>query len=85
MRRRPRLAKLGKAGIRSALYWPAITAIRYCPSCKAYAERLAARGKPKKVIIGAVMRKLVHIIYGVLKHRTPYDPAKVLGHTATST
>lgn len=85
VRRRPRLSKMGKAGIRSALYWPAITAMRYCPACKAYAERLADRGKPKKVIIGAVMRKLVHIIYGVLKHRTPYDPTKVLGRTAMPT
>jgi transposase len=85
VRRRPRLSKMGKAGIRGALYWPAITAMRRCPGCKAYAERLAARGKAKKVIIGAVMRKLVHIIYGVLKHRTPYDPAKVFGHAATST
>jgi transposase len=85
VRRRPRLSKMGKAGIRGALYWPAITAMRRCPVCKAYAERLAARGKAKKVIIGAVMRKLVHIIYGVLKHRTPYDPTKVFGRTATST
>ncbi len=85
VRRRPRLSKMGKAGSRGALYWPAITAMRRCPGCKAYAERLAARGKAKKVIIGAVMRKLVHIIYGVLKHRTPYDPTKVFGRTATST
>ena len=85
VRRRPRLSKVGKAGVRRALYWPAITAMRYCPACKAYADRLAARGKAKKVIIGAVMRKLVHIIYGVLKHRTPYDPSKVLGHSGTST
>jgi transposase len=85
VRRRPRLSKVGKAGIRAALYWPALTAMRWCPACKAYAARLAARGKPKKVIIGAVMRKLVHIIYGVLKHRTPYDPAKVLGRTGATT
>lgn len=85
VRRRPRLSKVGKAGIRAALYWPAITAMRWCPACKAYAERLAARGKPKKVIIGAVMRKLVHIIYGVLKHQTPYDPAKVLGRPVVTT
>ncbi len=85
VRRRPRLSKMGKAGIRGALYWPAITAMRRCAGCKAYAERLAARGKAKKVIIGAVMRKLVHIIYGVLKHRTPYDPTKVFGRTATTT
>ena len=85
MRRKARLSKLGKAGIRAALYWPAITAMLRCEACKAYGERLAARGKPKKVVIGAMMRKLVHIIYGVLKHRTPYDPAKVFGCTATST
>jgi transposase len=85
VKRRPRLSKMGKAGIRAALYWPAITAMRRCPGCKAYAERLAARGKPKKVIIGAVMRKLVHIIYGVLKHRTPYDPAKAFGHAGATT
>ncbi len=76
---------MGKAGIRAALYWPAITAMTRCPGFKAFAEVLTKRGKPKKVIIGAVMRKLVHIIYGVLKHRTPYDPTKVFGRTATST
>ena len=84
VRRKTRLSKVGKAGIRKALYMPAIVAMRHCPSCKAYAEGLAARGKPRKVIIGAMMRKLVHIIYGVLKHRTPYDPTKVLGPPAPS-
>ena len=85
VRRRPRMSKMGKTGIRAALYWPAITAMTRCPAIKAFAERLAARGKPKKVIIGAVMRKLVHICYGVLKHQTPYDPAKVVGRIAPTT
>jgi transposase len=85
VRRRPKLSKIGKAGIRAALYWPAITAMTRCPAMKAFAERLAAKGKAKKVIIGAVMRKLVHICYGVIKHQTPYDPAKAFGRTAPST
>ena len=85
VRRRARMSKVGKVGLRAALSWPAITAMQRCPGCRAYAERLAARGKAKKVVIGAVMRKLVHIIYGVLKHRTPYDPAKVFGPRAAST
>ncbi len=59
--------------------------MRCCPAFKAFAARLAARGKPKKVIIGAVMRKLMHVIYGVLKHQTPYDPAKVLGPSVAVT
>lgn len=85
VRRRTRLSKVGKAGVRAALYWPAITAMTHCPAFKAFAQRLAARGKPKGVIIGAVMRKMLHIIYGVLKHKTPYDPAKVLGPSAAAT
>jgi transposase len=85
VRRRPRMSKVGNASLRAALYWPAITAMTHCPAFKAFAARLAAKGKPKKVIIGAVMRKLVHVIYGVLKHKTPYDPAKVLGPTTAAT
>jgi hypothetical protein len=46
---------------------------------KQFAARLAGRGKAKGVIIGAVMRKLLQVAYGVLKHKTPYDPTKVLG------
>ena len=79
------MSKLGKAGIRAALYWPAITAMTRCPAMKAFADGLAARGKPKKVIIGAVMRKLVHICYGVLKHQTSYDPAKAFGRITPAT
>jgi transposase len=85
VRRRPRMSKLGKAGLRAALYWPAITAMTRCPGFKAFADALAARGKPKMVIIGAVMRKLMHVMYGVLKHRTPYDRAKAFGRTTPAT
>jgi transposase len=85
VRRRPRMSKLGKAELRAALYFPAMTAMRWCPGFKAFAEALAKRGKAKKVIIGAVMRKLMHVMYGVLKHRTPYDPAKAFGHIAPPT
>lgn len=75
VRRRPRLSKIGKASIRGALYWPAITAIEHNPIVRALAERLRAKGKDKGVILGAAMRKLLHLAYGVLKHRTPFDPA----------
>lgn len=85
VRRRPRMSKVGKAELRAALYFPAMTAIRWCPGFKAFAEALAKRGKAKKVIIGAVMRKLMHVMYGVLKHRTPYDPAKAFGRMAPPT
>lgn len=77
VRRRSKMSKMGKADLRAALYFPAMAAKKHCPAIRAFAERLAARGKAKMVILGAVMRKLIHICYGVLKHQTPYDPAKV--------
>ena len=52
---------------------PAITAKRFNPIIKAFCERLQAAGKPTMLIIGAAMRKLVHIIYGVLKSGKAFD------------
>jgi transposase len=85
VRRRSRMSKGGKAGLRAALSWPAITAMTHGPAFKAFAERLAAKDKPKGVVLGAVMRKMVHIVYGVLKHQTPDDPAKVPGPSGATT
>jgi transposase len=72
--KRPKLSKMGKAAVRGELYMPALTAMRTNPILRTFAERLRAKGKPEMVIIGAVMRKLLHICYGVLKHKTPFDP-----------
>jgi transposase len=73
-RGRARLSKLGSGRLRKALYFPAITALRCNPSMRATAARLAAAGKPKMVIIGAVMRRLIHLAFGVLKTRRAYEP-----------
>jgi transposase len=74
VRRKPKLSKVGKASLRGALYFPALTAMRFNPVVRALADRLAARGKDPKVIIAAAMRKLLHLAYGVLKNQTPFDP-----------
>ena len=65
---------MGQARIRRALYMPAVVARRYNPVIKAFSQRLAERGKCPMVIIGAAMRKLLHIVYGVLKSGKPFDP-----------
>lgn len=77
IRRRSRIAKMGHTGARSALYWPAITARRTCSAFAAFAARLTARGKPKLVVIVALMRKLLAVAYGVLRSGVPYDPDRV--------
>lgn len=61
------ICKTGDAVLRRELYMPAMTAIRYNPILAAFAARLQERGKPKKVIIVAVMRKLIVLAYNLLK------------------
>ena len=80
VRGKPRLSKKGNSVMRRALYMPAIVARRYNPVIKEFADRLKKAGKPNMVIIGAVMRKLLHIIYGVLKSGKPFDPAWSVNH-----
>ena len=71
--RRPRLSKAGNGRFRQALYFPAMVATRKNPDIKAQYDRLLAADKSKMCALGAAMRKLVHICYGVLKHQRPYE------------
>jgi transposase len=74
VRGRVRLSKIGNARLRKALYFPAVTALRCSPFFQQWAEGLRRRGKSKMAVIGAAMRKLVHLAYGVLKTGRPFDP-----------
>src|SRR5574337_568310 len=71
---RPRLSKLGHAFLRKALYMPAMVTLYKTDWGKRFGQRLAANGKPPKLIIGAMMRKLIHVAYGVLKSGKAFDP-----------
>jgi transposase len=74
VRRRTRLSKAGNARLRQALYLPTRTAIRFNPLIKAFFERLLEAGKSRRAAVGACLRKLIMVCYGVLKNRTPFDP-----------
>ena len=70
---RARMSKAGPARIRAVLYMAAVVGTRYNPHVKAVYERLLARGKSKMSALGAAMRKLVHLCFGVLKTQQPYQ------------
>lgn len=72
--KRSRLSKAGPSKIRAGLFMAAIVATQYNPHIMMMYKRLCEKGKAKKLAIGAAMRKLVHICYGVLKHQKPYQP-----------
>lgn len=68
-----RISKTGAADLRKAFYMPAVVSVRFNPIIKDFAKRLGSAGKAKMVIVIAAMRKLLHIIYGVLKNETPFN------------
>ncbi|MCS3665529.1 transposase [Salinibacter ruber] len=75
VRGKPQMSKVGNGRLRRAMYFPAMTALRFNSAVKAFGNRLKERGKEKMVVVGAAMRKLLHICYGVLKSGRPFDPS----------
>lgn len=67
------LCKMGNVRLRRIFYMPALCAMRYNPVVSALVERLQEKGKKKMVIVGAAMRKLLHLVYGILKSGKPFD------------
>jgi transposase len=74
IRARGHICPLGPASLRKALYLPAIVAMRANPALRAFAERLRAKGKPPKVVITAVMRKLLVLAWTLLRTGQPFNP-----------
>jgi transposase len=74
VRGQTRVSKRGCARLRALLYFPAISARTHNPLIAPWCDQLAARGKSAMQVIGAAMRKLLVLAYGVLKSGQPFDP-----------
>lgn len=72
---KPSLCKVGSARLRKLLYMPALSAIKCNPFVRALYQRLTAKSKNGMVVACACMKKLVHIMFGVLKNGKPFDPS----------
>ena len=71
-----RITKVGNRYLRAALYMPALVAIQHEPNVKAFYNKLVAAGKKPMQAVVAVMRKLLHAIWGMLKHDQDFDGNK---------
>ncbi len=74
---RQHLSKIGNAFLRKALYLPAAVARRWCKPLKPWIAILESRKLHVLAIRGAIMRKLLHIVFGVLKYQKPFNPLLV--------
>jgi transposase len=75
--KKARVSKAGNRHLRRALYMPALVAVRHDPHIRAFYQDLVDRGKAKMQALVAVMRKLLHAIFGMFKHRQQYDGPKL--------
>ena len=78
VKRATRLSKRGNVHLRKALYFPAMTAARFNPLVKALYDRLIVAGRPRMVALGAAMRKVLMLCFGVLKNQRAFtlEPLK---------
>lgn len=70
---RTMISRTGNASLRAALFMPSLVARRHNPILNRFAERLLETGMAKKAVICAVMHKLTHLIYGVIRTGKPFD------------
>jgi transposase len=64
----------GRASLRASLYMGALVAARHNPVLRTYYQRLRDAGKPSKVALVAVMRKLLTIVNAMMKHQLKWQP-----------
>lgn len=65
----------GRAGVRAALFMAALVASRSNPRLHAFHQRLITAGKPKRVALIAVARKLLTILNAIIRDKTPWQTA----------
>jgi len=68
------ISRMGRASLRAALFFPSIVAKRVNPILSVFAQRMTANGLSPMETVVAVMRKLLHLVYGILKSGRPFDP-----------
>lgn len=73
VRGRTMISRIGSGQLRAALYMPGVVAKTHNPILRAFAARLSDNGLAKMAVVSAVMRKLAHLIYGVLRSNKPFD------------
>ena len=74
VRKKTVISKTGNAHIRKLLFLPAVTARNWNPIVKEFCDRLAQNGLSPMEVVCAAMRKLLHLVFGVLKSGLPFDP-----------
>lgn len=63
-----------RGGLRQALYMPALVATRFNPELRTKYQALIAAGKPPKLAVTAVMRKLLLLANALIRDKRAWKP-----------
>ncbi len=74
IRGKSHISRLGSKSIRKVLYMSALVVKNHNPHFQKFVQKLQKKGKAPKVIIVAIMRKLISILFGMLKNSSNFDP-----------
>jgi transposase len=74
--KRPRISKAGNKYLRAALYLPSVVAGQFDSNVVAFRRQLLDRGKHKRQVHVAIMRKLLHAIHGMFRHGQKWNGSK---------
>ena len=74
--KRNRMAKRGQSSLAHVFYQIALSSLRCNPTLREYYEGKLHQGKPRKVAVVAVARKLIRIAYSMLKNGQPYTDSQ---------
>ena len=77
VRKSSHLRKHGEGALKKALYWAAVSASQHNKELRSHYQALLSAGKTKMCALGVLMRRLLHIAFGILKSGRPYDPELV--------
>jgi len=69
------MSRAGSSRLRKALFSPAMSAMRCNPLGRTFGQRLKENGRKSIVVIGAIMTKLLHLIFGLLRSGKPFNPS----------
>lgn len=75
VRGKTRLCKQGRGGLRTLLFMPAVSLMSSKRGVmRVFADRLLKAGKAAKCVVGALMRKLMALVFAIIRSGTPFDP-----------
>ncbi len=69
------MSKAGSSRLRKALFFPAMSGMRYNPLCRTFGQRLKEKGEKSIVVTGDIMTKLLHLIFGILRSGKLFNPS----------